>query len=704
VNRRRRPILLVAVLVLAASIALGAGVEQRLSTGGFEDPASESSAVRREVQGALGFDADPGMIVLARAKESVRSSPRVIRELLRLTGEIQTEPQVGAAAPYFSGLPGLISRDGRSTVILVNFRTSNLDRVGDATERIRKRLHSNTLKLSYGGYGVWFREATRVATSDLTRAELLVAPVLALLLVLVFRGLVAALLPLTLAALALLATYAGVRLIDGMTDLSVYALNLASPLSLGLSIDYSLFVVSRYREELERGLPPPDALRVTMATAGRTVVFSSLTVAGAMAALLIFPQQFLYSMGIAGMFVALFAGAAALTAIPALLAVLGPRVNSLSLRRRPPARRALWERVPPAIARRPGTAIALATVVVLLLGAPALRANFTTFDTKILPTSSKAGHVHDVLKAQFPNLRASPLFVLVRDRSLEQLGRAEELRRRLDSIPDTFSVLAPLRLGPDTAAYEVMSREGPLEPGSVRLVKRLRSQPYVTGVTGQTAQFMDARASIAHHLPLALLGIALATLPLLLAMTGSVVMPLVALALNAVTVVVTFGVLVLVFQDGRLESFLDYRSFGGIEMNQSVLLLAVIFGVSTDYGVFLLARVKEFLDRGLSYSDATVQAVLRTGRLITAAAAVVCVAVGALATSGLAFLKADGLGIAFAIAFDATLIRLVLIPAILVVLGGRAWWAPPLVRRLHDRFVERERALPSRALPESDGP
>jgi RND superfamily putative drug exporter len=687
--------------VLAASVALGAGVEKRLSTGGFEDPSSESSKVQQQLQDNLGFDVDPGMVVLAHARGSVRS-PRVRAELARLTNAIQDEPLVGNVFPYFAGPPGLISRDARSTYIIVSFRTRNLDRVGDASERIRKRLHSNTLKLSYGGYGVWFREATRLATHDLKRAELLVLPVLALLLVIVFRGLVAALLPLIVAGFALLATFAGVRLIDGATDLSVYALNLASPLSLGLSIDYSLFVVSRYREELKRGSPPRDALRITMATAGRTVVFSSVTVAGAMAALLVFPQQFLYSMAIAGVFVALSAGAAALTVIPALLAVLGPRVNALSLRRRSrPSAGAGWERLPRATTRRPGTAIALAMAVVLVLSVPALRTNFTTFDTKVLPPSSQAAGVHAFIKSQFPAFHDSPALALVHDGTQQELGGTERVTRRLASIAGAASVLPLIRLGPDDIVYEVVSRVGPLEPASVRLVERLRAQPHVTGVTGQTAKFMDARESIAHHLPLALLGIALATLPLLMAMTGSVVMPLVALAFNAVTVVVTFGVLVLVFQDGRFETFLDYRSIGGIEMNQSVLLLAVIFGVSTDYGVFLLARVKEFLDRGLSHSDATVQAVLRTGRLITAAAAVVCVAVGALATSGLAFLKADGLGIAFAIAFDATLIRLVLIPAILVVLGDRAWWAPGALRRLHDRFVQRDRA--ARGVPLAEG-
>jgi uncharacterized membrane protein YdfJ with MMPL/SSD domain len=680
---------------------LGGDVERRLSSGGFEDPASESSVVQRRLQERLGFDVDPGMVVLARARRDVRSAP-VRTELERLVGEIQREPEVGAVLTHYAGPPGLVSRDGHSTYLVVNFRTKDLDRVEAAAQRVRDRLRSSRLTLTYGGYGPGFREGSKIAMRDLRRAELLVFPILALLLVVVFRGLIAALLPLTLAGFALVGTFAGLRVIDGYTDVSIYALNLASPLSLGLAIDYSLFVVSRYREELERGRPPQEALRVTLATAGRTVVFSSLTVAGAMAALLIFPQQFLYSLGIAGIFVALFAGAAALTVIPALLAVLGPRINSLSLGRRSGhAVSALWQRLPGVVTRRPGLSIGLAAVIVLVVSFPALRTTFTTFDTRVLPQDSPARRVHETIRTQFPAFHDSPNLVLVRGSAVNGPQGLARMRRRLSSVPGVSGASVLTQLGPDSALYEVVSRHGPLAPESVRLVERIRALGPGVGVVGQTAKFIDARRSIGEHLPLALLIIALATLPLLMAMTGSLVLPLAALALNAVTVVATFGFLVFVFQDGRLGGLLDFHSQGGIELNQSVLLLAVIFGVSTDYGVFLLARVKEFLDRGLSHREATVEAVLRTGRLITAAAAVVCVAVGALASSSLVFLKADGLGIAFAIAFDATVIRLLLIPAILVVLGRRAWWAPRPVRRFHDRFVQGHRVAAPRPATET---
>jgi RND superfamily putative drug exporter len=695
VSARRRAILALAAAVLAASAALGAGVGERLSGGGFEDPASESSVVERQLQRQLGFDVDPGMVVLARARRPV-TSPAVRAELQRLVGEISREPEVGAVLTHYAGPPGLVSRDGRSTYLVVNFRTKDLDRVGDAAERVREQLRSKSLALSYGGYGPGFREGADIATRDLRRAELLVFPVLAVLLFVVFRGVVAALLPLTLAGFALLGTFAGLRLIDGATDVSVYALNLASPLSLGLSIDYSLFVVSRYREELERGRDPADALAVTLATAGRTVAFSALTVAGAMAALLTFPQQFLYSLGIAGIFVALLAGTAALTVIPALLAVLGPRVNSLSLRpARSHAAGRLWTRVPPAIVRRPAVSIALATAIVLVVSLPALRTTFTSFDTRVLPPESEARQVHETIRDEFPAFHDSPNLVLVRGEAVAGASGAAGVRRRLAAVDGVGSASALARLSDRAVLFEVVGRHGPLAPESVRVVESIRALggDMDVGVIGQTAEFVDARRSIADHLPLALLVIALATVPLLMAMTGSLVLPLLALALNAVTVVATFGFLVFVFQDGRFGGLLDFESQGGIEMNQSVLLLAVIFGVSTDYGVFLLARVKELLDGGLTHRQATIEGVLRTGRLITAAAAVVCVAVGALASSSLVFLKADGLGIAFAIAFDATVVRLLLIPALLVALGGRAWWAPGRVRRFHDRFVQGHRGV-----------
>jgi RND superfamily putative drug exporter len=685
--------------MLVAAATVGAGVERRLSTGGFDDPASESAVMERELNDQLGFDVDPGMVVLARGAIDVRG-PAARGELERLSAEIQREPEVGAVLTHYAGPPGLISRDARSTYLVVNFRTKDLDVVGDAAERVRERLRSRRFELTYGGYGPGFREGSEIATRDLRRAELLVFPLLALLLVVVFRGLVAALLPLTLAGFALLGTFAGVRLIDGGTDVSVYALNLASPLSLGLAIDYSLFIVSRYREELERQ-PPADALRATMTTAGRTVVFSSLTVAGAMAALLVFPQQFLYSLGVAGIFVALLAGAAALTVMPALLAVLGPRVNSLSLRRRGTLAGGVWARLPEAITRRPSLAVALATAIVLVVSAPGLRATFTSFDTRVLPADSQARQVHETIRDDFPAFHDNPNIVLVRGSAVAGSAGLARTRRRLASLKGASGAATLTRLEPDAVLFDVVPEHGPLSPESVALLKRIRAAYDDVAVTGQTAEFVDARRSIGAHLPLALLIIVAATAPLLMAMTGSVVLPLLALGLNAVTVVATLGFLVFVFQDGRFGGVLDYRSQGGIEINQAVLLLAVIFGISTDYGVFLLARVKEFLDMGRSYREATVEAVLRTGRLITAAAAVVCVAVGALVTSSLVFLKADGLGIAFAIAFDATVIRLLLIPSLLVLLGRVAWWGPGRVRRFHDRFAESHRTVAPPAVPEA---
>ncbi|HVE67713.1 MAG TPA: MMPL family transporter [Solirubrobacteraceae bacterium] len=678
VRARRWAILALAAAALLLSAALGAGAAQRLSSGGFEDPASESADVERAVQERLGFDLDPGMVVLARAQTDVTHAP-VRGELERLSGELLREPDVGAVLTHYAGPPGLISRDRRSTYLLVHFRTKDLDRVGRAAQRLRKRLHSSTLDLTYGGYGVWFSEGSELATRDLRRAELIVLPVLALLLVVVFRGLVAAALPLALAAFALLGTTAALRLIDGWTDLSVYALNLASPLSLGLAVDYSLFMVWRYREELGAGGDPAGALRVTLATAGRTVVFSSLTVAGAMAALLVFPQQFLYSMGIAGIFVALFAGAAALTVVPAALAVLGPRIDALSWQRPADAGRR-WQRLPRAIVRRPGIAAATAVLILLVVAAPVLRATFTTFDTDVLPAGSESRQVRETIRADFPAFHDSPNLVLVRGRAARGAGRVAATRRRLASLDGAGGVTLLARLDADAVLFEAVSRHPPLAEPSLQLVERIRDLGSGVEVAGQTAEFVDGRRSIGAHLPAALLVIALATIPLLMAMTRSAVLPLLALALNAGTVVAALGFLVFVFQDGRFQSLLDYRSQGGIEINQAVLLLAVIFGVSTDYGVFLLARVREFLDQGRAYRDATLEAVLRTGRLITAAAAVVCVAVGALATSSLVFLKADGLGIAFAIGLDATLIRFALIPALLVLLGRHAWWAPRLGR------------------------
>jgi RND superfamily putative drug exporter len=504
---------------------------------------------------------------------------------------------------------------------------------------------------------------------------------------------VAALLPPLMGGLSIVITFLGLRLVDEAVHLSVFALNLVTALGLGLAIDYSLFVVSRFREETAAGGSPRAALGRTMRTAGRTVLFSSLTVAAALASLLVFPQNFLYSMGIGGAMVAVVALVVALLVLPAILVLLGARVNALApdrLRRAVeadarPDSTGWWYRLSRFVMRRPGRVALIATLAMLAMGAPFLRVSFTSVDPSILPTSEQARRVGDALGRDFAVNITTPVTIAA---AAPDARAAAALAARVRAVPGVRAVEGPRRVGPRLWRIDAISAAHALDPASQRLVRRIRSlrAPYYVGVAGQTAGFVDQKASLGRHLPLALAILALTTLAILFAFTGSVVLPIKALLMNLLTLSAAFGLLVLVFQDGRFESVLGYTSQGALESSQPLVLLAIAFGLSTDYGVFLLSRIKEAHDRGLPSSEAVAVGLERTGRIVTAAALLFCTAVAAFATSRSLFIKELGLGTAAAVLIDATIVRALLVPSLMGLLGRWNWWAPPPLRRLHARF------------------
>jgi RND superfamily putative drug exporter len=497
-------------------------------------------------------------------------------------------------------------------------------------------------------------------------------------------------------------TFLGLTIASGPIDISVFALNLVTGLGLGLAIDYSLFIVSRYREELAAHGPGVTALRNTLNTAGRTVLFSSLTVAAALASLLVFPQKFLYSMGLGGVLVALSAAAVALIVLPAVLALLGNRINSLAPRR---LRRAVdadvrstesgfWYRLAHLIMRRPGRIALASATLMIVLGLPFLRVEFTSVDARVLPANSEVRKVSDALDRDFPPRRTTPAYVVAETTSRAEL---DDYRARIERLPGAEAVSPPRPLGRDVSRIDIVSRGGELADGSQQLVRDVRGldPAFGTLVGGRTAEFMDQRQSIGAHLPVALAIVAIATFVVLFLMTGSVVLPLKAILMNVLTLSAAFGLLVLIFQDGRLEGVLDYQSLGALDLTQPVVLFAVAFGLSTDYGVFLLGRIKEARDRGAPDREAVAIGLERTGRIVTAAALLFCIAIGAFATSQIIFIKQVGLGTAFAVLLDATIIRALLVPSLMEMLGKWNWWAPRPLRRLHERFGLSEGAAPA---------
>ncbi len=467
-------------------------------------------------------------------------------------------------------------------------------------------------------------------------------------------------------------------------------------LGLGLAIDYSLFMVSRYREELARVGPGAEAIRRTLATAGRTVLFSSLTVAAALGSLLVFPQRFLYSMGIGGMMVALIAGAVALLVLPALLALLGPRVNALAPQRLQraaetearPAQAGPWYRLSGAVMRRPGTIAAGAALFLIALGIPFTGINFTSVDASVLPQSASARLVDDALKRDFDVRRTTPITIAAHT----PLGPA--LERYLDDVRAVPGVLAvsSRSTAEDLTVIDAIPRARALTDESQQALREIRGldPPFEALSRGATASFVDLKQSLGDHLPAALALLMATTLAVLFLMTGSVVLPIKALLMNLLTMSAAFGVLVLIFQDGRLEGLLDYTSQGALEATQPIFLFAVAFGLSTDYAVFLLARIKEARDSGLENREAVAVGLERTGRIVTAAAVLFCVAVGAFAMSEIVFIKQLGVGTALAVLIDATIVRALLVPSLMQLLGERNWWAPRPLRRLHERIRLRE--------------
>jgi len=516
----------------------------------------------------------------------------------------------------------------------------------------------------------------------------------------VFRGLIAAVLPLVVGGFAIVATFLALRVIDQFAGLSIFAVNLVTGIGLGLGIDYSLFVLSRYREELALGVDSATAIRRTLQTAGRTVLYSSLTVAGALSCLLVFPLRFLYSMGIGGGLVALADGTVALVVLPAVLVALGPRIDALApkwlqrgaQRAAQPSAQGAWYRLARAVMRRPGLIAAVLSVLLVAVALPALSLQLAPADARVLPAGSQSRQVAETLSRDFP-VNGSQAFVLVAHAPAGARRAVERLAARAQAVAGSQATLVPPRyLGQDAWQIELNPRGVDGSAANQQLLPRLRAlAPAPTLlVGGPTAWFVDQKGAIsAHELP-ALVILALVTGAVLFLMTGSLVLPIVALLMNVLTVAVGAGLLVLIFQDGHLSSLMGFSPIGGLEESNLVLLFVVAFALSTDYGVFLFARIKEAHDMGLSTRDAVAQGLERTGRLITAAALLLCVAIGAFVTSHIFFIKQLGIGAALAVAIDATVVRALLVPAIMGRLGERTWWAPRPLRAVYSRIGLRE--------------
>src|SRR4051794_3171626 len=705
VDAHRRRVLLVAVLVAAIAGALGFGVAGHMSPYGADDPATESVRAANRFEAAAHRKIDPGVVAVVSAGD-VRSS--AARERVeQVARRLRAEPDVASAVSFFETRdPAMVSRDRRSTYVVAYFKPRSDRQLEDAAQRIKDRFAGQP-DVRLGGEQVADAEANAQVGHDLARAELLAFPLIFLLSLLFFRSLVAGLLPPLLGGLAIVVTFFVLRIVASFVDLSVFALNFVTGMGLGLAIDYSLFMVSRYREEATTSGFGLETLRRTLQTAGRTILFSSLTVGAAVASLAIFPQRFLYSMGIAGAAVALVAATLALVVLPALLALLGPRVNALAPKRLQRAadrdaratQSGAWYRLSRFVMRRPARVAVLSATLLIALGLPFTGIKFITVNAGVLPQSASARQVDDTLAREFPPNRTSPLQVVIGAPAGSDQVRA--LAARIRRLPDVSGVARAQAAGPNLSLLAVAPVDRPLSEPTKQLVRDVRAihAPFYIGVAGQTAAFLDLEHSLGAHLPAVLAVIVAATLIVLFLFTGSVVLPVKAVLMNALSLSAVLGILLLIFQDGNLEGLLSFTSQGAIDATQPIFLAAVAFGLATDYGVFLLSRIKEARDGGASDSEAIAVGLERTGRIVTAAAVLFAVAIGAFATSKLVFIKELGVGTALAVLIDASIIRALLVPSLMELLGAWNWWAPRPLRRLHERIGLQERISTPRPAP-----
>jgi RND superfamily putative drug exporter len=686
----KRTVIIAAVFFVVAG-AFGGSVASHLDPYGADDPATEGVKADHRLQDD-GFR-DANVLVLIHQASPTQPAGRA--RIRQVEQTVKSDPDVAGVNGYLeTHNADFISKDGNSTYLAVSLKPTDDKAMQDASQRIADKLEPDHNVL-VGGYALANRQVNKQVEKDLRMGELLAFPLLIVLSLLFFRSGVAALLPPLIGGLAIVGTFLLLRIASEIGSVSIFALNLTTGLGLGLAIDYSLFIVSRYREEIAKSGPGLQAMKRTMATSGRTVFFSSLTVAAALAALLVFPQRFLYSMGLGGALVALLAATISLTVLPAVLALLGNRVNALApkfLQRRAEREatvtdQGFWYRLSHFIMRRPiGVATVTATLL-LVLGIPFYSMKFTSVDPQILGTEHSARQVDDALNADFPPHRDSPVRVLVENATPSTTATVAGEVSATDGI---VKVNPPVQLGHGDVYMDAIADSSYNSDRSHNIVNAVRDIPNPDGsqilVTGNAAHYVDFQHSLSNHIPIAAAIIVGSTLIVLFLMTGSVVLPVKQLIMNLLNLSAVFGILVFIFQDGRLEGFLDYRSQGALDQTMPILLFAVAFGLSTDYGVFLLSRIKEARDHGASDSESVAIGLERTGRIVTAAAVLFAVAVGAFATSQIIFIKEWGIGVALAVLIDASLIRALLVPSLMELLGKWNWWAPRPLRRLYHRF------------------
>jgi RND superfamily putative drug exporter len=709
--RRRRWVVAGTLAFVVFAAVWGTGVFSQLTGGGFEDPDSESTRAGEVAAAELGREGSD-VIVLYRSDDLTVDDPAFETAVSESLAGLPDDVVEASTTFWATQAPQLVSEDRHATYAVLTL-TGDEDQRADGLDEIAADLQADGLETSIGGGIAINRDITDMVSSDIAKAEMISMPILAVLLVVIFGSLAAASLPLAIGGVAILGAFTALRGFAQITDVSIFAVNVVTIIGLGLAIDYGLFMVSRFREEMRRNGRGKDgvedALARTMATAGRTVAVSGITVAISLAGLLIFPQVFLRSMGFGGMSAVLIAMVSALTLLPALLAMLGPKVDSLSLRpmfrrlfRRGPARPAgddhgAWARIAHSVMRRPVLVAVLVTGFLLALALPFLRVEFGGVDERVLPAGTESRVVSETLRADFPPNGSGPIqsVVTLADPVDSPAGSAA-LQSYVDAVADVPGVdgATVAAAAGETARVSIAYSGDPIGEESRTLVGDVRAVPVPDGgealVGGQAAVLEDLLDSLGSLLPWMGLFVVTTTFVLLFLAFGSIVLPVKAVVMNVLSLGASFGALVWIFQDGNMSGFLDFTPTGFVEATQPILILAIVFGLSMDYEVFLMSRIREQYDLTGDNTTAVATGLQRTGGIITSAALLLLVVIGAFSLSGVTFIKMIGVAMLIAIVVDATVVRILLVPATMRLLGRANWYAPGPLRRLYARYGIRE--------------
>ncbi|GGO18954.1 MMPL family transporter [Microbispora bryophytorum] len=700
VYRRRRLVLVLSAIVVVAAAVWGLGVFGTLtSSGEFDVAGSESQRAAQLETAALGRD-EADVVVLYRSRTSTVDDPAYGADVTRA---LQALPagHVDSFATYWSTKsPQFVSADRKSTFAVLRLRGEDEHARRDHLAAIRTAVAVPGLESLVGGSTATQKMISDGVKKDIVLAEGIATPLLLLLMIFIFGSVVAAGLPLLIGVVAVFGSFSALHLFGLFTNVSTYAVNITTLLGVGLAIDYGLFMVVRFREELNRGRTGEEAVVRTMATAGRTVAVSGVTVAASLASLLIFPQSFLRSMGMGGLATVLVDMVAALTIMPALLAVLGPRVNALAprwLARRQGRQSLFWARLGRGVMRRPVVVLVGTLAILVTLGLPFLRVSWGGIDARALPAGTETRVVSETMTDEFPANFTNPLraIVTLSDPVSSPAARAalSAYTGRVEAVPGITGAQLTGEAG-RTARIELTYSANRMSAEARDVVRKVRAVPPPAGasvlVGGATAALVDQLANLGDLLPWMALLVGVTTFLLLFMAFGSILLPIKAVIMNIFSLSATFGALVWIFQDGHLSGLLGFTPTGFLEPSMPILVLAIVFGLSMDYEVFLLSRMREHYDAHGDNTAAVAAGLQRTGGLITSAALLFIIVVAAFSTSGITFIKLTGIGMLIAVLVDSTIVRALLVPATMKLTGRANWWAPGPLRRLYGRYGIRE--------------